>query len=371
MEVRPMTITRRLPLALLLLATFPAMATAGGKVMVANDGLDGPGCGSRAAPCRSINQAIAHAAEGATIVVGPGRYGPGEEQPQLSDCADCLIAVTKRVTIASRDGAGATTIDVAGAHLEGVAMRADGARFGRKGKGFTVTGAGIAIAMRADGLRVEGNWIVHNDTVVQGSAIDGEGDRNAIVGNVVSDNGTVGIGLFGGVANTVAGNRVSGHWGDGILARESSGKLSGNAVSSAPTGVRLLGDLDLVGNAVVACDAGLILDHGVARAARYQVARNTITGSLSQGVGVQEGEPSLTAAVLKNNLFGNGLHLTTNCGLAVEQDVAPGAVTVAKNFWGVAGGPAAAEPADDACYNVVVPGPFGRKERPTRLKSAQ
>jgi Periplasmic copper-binding protein (NosD) len=347
------------------------MATAGGKVLVANDGLDGPDCGSRVAPCRSINQAIAQAADGATIVVGPGRYGPSEEQPPLGECTDCLIAVAKRVTIVARDGAGATIIDAAGAHVDGVVMLADGARLGGKGKGFTVMGAGIGIAMQADGLRVEGNWVVRNDIVSQGSAIHSDGDRNAIAGNVVSDNGTVGIGLFGGVANAVAGNRVSGHGSDGILARESSGKLTGNAVSSESTGIRLLGDLDLVGNAVVACDAGLILDHGLAHAARYQVARNTITGSLSEGIGVQEGDPSLTAAVLKNNLFGNGLHLTTNCGLVVESDVAPAAVTVAKNFWGVAGGPAAAEPADDACYDVVVPGPFGRRERPTRLKSAQ
>src|SRR5512132_1509340 len=42
---------------------------------VANNGLDSDTCGSSAAPCRSISQAIDNASEGDTLVVGPGRYG--------------------------------------------------------------------------------------------------------------------------------------------------------------------------------------------------------------------------------------------------------------------------------------------------------
>src|SRR5262247_2574920 len=45
------------------------------KLSVANNGIDSTTCGSSGAPCRSISQAIAHASEGDTVVVGPGRYG--------------------------------------------------------------------------------------------------------------------------------------------------------------------------------------------------------------------------------------------------------------------------------------------------------
>src|SRR5262249_45079322 len=57
---------------------------------VMNDGTDGAGCGAKAAPCRSITQAMSLAVDGDTIMVGPGNYGdlngsgvfgdfPGEE----------------------------------------------------------------------------------------------------------------------------------------------------------------------------------------------------------------------------------------------------------------------------------------------------
>jgi len=368
-----MTIVHRLRTALLLLAALPATATAGGKLFVATDGVDGPDCGSRAAPCRSISQTIGRAPEGATIVVGPGRYGPAEEQPPPGGCGDCLIEVAKRVTIVSLEGPGQTIVDAAGERLHGVVIRADGAAFGGKGRGFTVTGAGIGIAMRADGLRVEGNWVVRNDAATQASAILAVGGaRTLIRRNVVADNDAVGIDLRLTDGYVVADNRVSGHRSIGIRADEGGGELTGNAVSSAEIGIRLRGDCDVVRNAVVASDGiGLVLDHGTAGVARYRVSRNTITGSRRQGVHVHEGEPSLIVTLTKNGVFGNGLRAPRNCGLLVEQQIAPGAVAVTRNFWGVASGPAASEPADDACDNAVAAGPFARKERPTRLESAR
>ena len=367
-----MTIVCGLTMIAALLTATAAPATAG-KLLVANDGVDGPDCGSRAVPCRSINHAITRAAEGTTIVVGPGRYGPGDEQPPLDGCSDCLIDVAKRVTIVSRDGAGATVLDAAGERIEGVLMRADGATFGRKGKGFIVIGGGIGIAMRAAGLRVEGNWVVRNDSVAQASGIlAADAARSTILANMVSDNDSVGISLWSGGGHVVANNRVSGHRGVGIYANESSARLTGNAVSSESVGIQLRGDHDLVGNAVVATDdVGIVLDHGETDPAHYEVSRNTITGSRGQGMHVQEGEPSLTVAVTKNGLFGNGLQNPANCGLLVERDVALTAVTLAKNFWGAAAGPAAVEPADDACENVVATGPFAKRERRLRLRSAQ
>jgi hypothetical protein len=44
-------------------------------LLVAAGGLDADGCGTKAAPCRSITRAVGNAAPGDKIVVGPGRYG--------------------------------------------------------------------------------------------------------------------------------------------------------------------------------------------------------------------------------------------------------------------------------------------------------
>ena len=44
-----------------------------GTLAVANHGVDGPTCGAKASPCRSISNAIANASPGDKIVVGPGR----------------------------------------------------------------------------------------------------------------------------------------------------------------------------------------------------------------------------------------------------------------------------------------------------------
>src|SRR5258706_5326104 len=90
---------------------------------VANNGIDSSVCGTTAATaCRSISQAIANAADGDVIVVGPGRYGdlnddgvfgdPGEEF--FPGPCGCMIQVNKSVTIISRDGAASTILDAAG-----------------------------------------------------------------------------------------------------------------------------------------------------------------------------------------------------------------------------------------------------------------
>ena len=65
---------RLLALVSLLLVGWSGIVLAN-TLSVANNGLDSATCGSSAAPCRSISQAIANASEGDTIVVGPGRYG--------------------------------------------------------------------------------------------------------------------------------------------------------------------------------------------------------------------------------------------------------------------------------------------------------
>src|SRR5215831_12453452 len=90
-------------------------ASAASVLNVANDGTDSGTCGAATSPCRSITQAITNAPAGSTIVVGPGRYGDlnnngtfGEtgEEPIDGGCG-CMVDVSKKLTILSRDGANA------------------------------------------------------------------------------------------------------------------------------------------------------------------------------------------------------------------------------------------------------------------------
>src|SRR5512147_377478 len=96
----------------------PAIAAAA-TLSVAVGGEDADGCGTKAAPCRSISRAIANALPGDKIVVGPGHYGdldadgtlgePGEEQSP--NAATVMVDVDKALTIESVAGAAQTVID--------------------------------------------------------------------------------------------------------------------------------------------------------------------------------------------------------------------------------------------------------------------
>jgi hypothetical protein len=99
------------------LAAFADAAT----LYVANNGLDGSNCGTKTNPCRSIDEGIANAAAGDSVVVGPGRYGdlnpngilgePGEENPALVAPGWGCVGLEKSVSVVSSDGAASTVID--------------------------------------------------------------------------------------------------------------------------------------------------------------------------------------------------------------------------------------------------------------------
>src|SRR4051812_32658563 len=110
---------------LILTSVFSGYAFAASPlVYVANNGIDAHGCGARAEPCRSITQAMANAANGSIIVVGPGRYGdlngdgkfdaPGEEHPQSREYQPspgvpidlaCVVCILKPLQFVSTYGA--------------------------------------------------------------------------------------------------------------------------------------------------------------------------------------------------------------------------------------------------------------------------
>src|SRR5262249_4181632 len=165
----------------------------GTTLYVANDGSARPGgvrpvcgvghlcrCGAKASPCRSIACGITSAAAGDTIVVGPGVYGdlnhngtlgdlPGEENPDVfSPGCGCVLALNKRVSVESSNGAAATIIDGqsvdVGTNVLLITGLAGGGEFGKPGKGFTVTNTGsqdgTGIMIDATNVTVAGNQVV-------------------------------------------------------------------------------------------------------------------------------------------------------------------------------------------------------------------
>ena len=94
-----------------LLACFAVLSTLGAAqaatLYVANNGVDGGGCGAQTNPCRSIGRAIANATADDTIIVGSGLYGnlgydftEAGEEPGPAACGS-LICVDKPLTIVS------------------------------------------------------------------------------------------------------------------------------------------------------------------------------------------------------------------------------------------------------------------------------
>ena len=102
-------------LGLVLVVVIPSSALPA-TLHVSNSGIDAPGCGG-SSPCRSIGQAVANAAAGDKIVVGPGLYsnnldgdgvsGPGEEPAGG-------IMLTKPLQITSELGASSTLVNSSG-----------------------------------------------------------------------------------------------------------------------------------------------------------------------------------------------------------------------------------------------------------------
>ncbi|MBX5461793.1 MAG: right-handed parallel beta-helix repeat-containing protein [Steroidobacteraceae bacterium] len=168
----------------------------GATVHVAVNGTDDKSCGSRSNPCRSITQAIKVARDGATVLVGPGRYGdadatanlagPGDEHPDAS--LECMICIDKRVRVLSTNGPEQTSIQEADVTVGAlVLIRADGVTFGKRDQGFTIygranrvpgqEGAAVGIAVQdASDVRVEGNVV----TAVTGAAFRLDGSDGPI-----------------------------------------------------------------------------------------------------------------------------------------------------------------------------------------------
>ncbi len=345
-----------IPAALLLSRVSSAY---GGTVYVANTGTDGPSCGAKASPCRSIRQAIVAAVAGDKIIVGPGRYGdlngngvpgdsPGEESP--TGCS-CMLAIDKAVSITSSAGAAATVIDartITGLNgTYNIVIFTDRGEFGRPGKGFTVTNtgssSGTGILLESTKVAVQGNQVIATPFFVGGAAFSTGPGISALAasqdiligGNQIIDWG-VGV-RVAGAGKRVVGNVLS---RTGIVADGMNGTdlVAGNVVTAAPQAIMVSGTVDVIGNALYANDVGLIVDPLVFDG---HIEKNNFVGSRTCG--------------LQNGIF----DIPGILGLPATH-----------NYWGASTGPGSLPTADDVC-NVggvsTVTAPFATK--PFRVKA--
>jgi parallel beta-helix repeat protein len=315
-----------LSLSLLCSTLVATHAVQAATLTVANNGLDSDTCGSSAAPCRSISQAIAHAGEGDTIMVGPGHYGDlngngifgevGEETAAVGGGCSCMININKRLTLKSSDGAAVTVIDAGGIQIRAVRIEADGVVFGGRGQGFTIANAGSTgfIVQNASAVvsnvTVVGNLAIHNGLDQNdGFLISGSG--HTIRENIALDNIRAGLSVNGS-GHTVSDNVASGN----RLGFEVSfsGQFTGNIASSN-------GDV-----------GGIYINASV-----IEIRRNAVIGNGGVGIFVSGQDVTIT----DNNIFGNGT-LGSNCGLL---NVSGTGVMAPNNYWGAASGPGL-DPAD-------------------------
>ncbi|MGP0020922.1 MAG: nitrous oxide reductase family maturation protein NosD [Candidatus Sulfotelmatobacter sp.] len=327
-----------LPLMIIcwLAAAHPAsMAT---TLYVANNGVDTGVCGAKLSPCRSITVALARAAYGATIVVGPGVYGdlnqdgvlgdsPGEEI-QAEDCI-CMIRINKPVKLVSSAGAEATIIDAKALKhdMYTVQIEANNVTFGLPGKGFTVTGtsdntsspyayAGIYVSA-GTGVTVSGNQVLglsyYNPGYGSyGIEIDPSAGVVQIQGNQVI--GWAIAGISGGPQTTISNNTIA-------LTTLDSGIITNGATVS--------------GNLVTANPNGINLYQGGA------VSGNAIIGNYGQGIYASDALGTAEG----NNIFGNG------CGL----NASVAGLVADNNYWGAATGPGADSICTGSASAVVTP----------------
>jgi hypothetical protein len=286
------------------LVAFAAVAAHAATLHVANVDRTNNACGSRAEPCSEIAQALEYAAEGDTIVVGPGLYGDpdgdGFVEWPVDEACECIVHVTKRVRIVSSGGAGKTYVLAGRTGLAPVQIEAGGAAFGGRNRGFTLVGApagkaALAIAAGAAGVRVEGNVAAES-----GMGFLAQGSGAAFRDNRAEDNLEAGF-LIGG----------------------DSAELLRNAAAGNAIGFQLEGD-DVSANVLFAAANGRGL---VAIGGGLRVERAALAGNDAQGLQLL---PGASASFDRLDHHGNG----AACAL---ENVSGGVVALDRVFLGPTG----------------------------------
>jgi hypothetical protein len=271
---------RTIAAALLGTAVFAGTAAQAATLHVASYGNGGYGgeCGSLATPCRSIQDGLARAEDGDTILVWPGTYGDpsgngyfGEDK----EACDCLVLIDKRVTLRSRDGAGETLLVSGGSGHSLVRIEADGATFGTRNHGFTLSGAPPG-----------------KPALVVGSGVAGV----TVAGNVARANG---VGFYvAGSGHRIQDNRAEQSAGPGFQVSGTATRLQRNAASTNEIGFQLEGLGHSVVQAIATGNGRGLISVGT----ELLIERSAIVGNRERGVQIL---PGSTPELARNNHYGN------------------------------------------------------------------
>jgi parallel beta-helix repeat protein len=240
----------------------PVALASPSTLYVSPTGSDTGAC-AEAAPCATIGHAVAVAAPGDTIVVGPGTY---DEQ----------VVITEPLTLM---GQGLPVIDAAG-QQNGILVKGAGAA-GTVISGFEVEGAqmeGILLLSSTD-VTVRASLIVNNDLGAFAPKPVGE---CAAQGVVPGDCGE-GLHLMGTTDSTITGNLVAGNQG-GILLSDETGPAAGNLIS----GNEVVDNLYDCGITLAGHNPAAFVK-GHLQASSAGVYDNTISGNVSSGNGTKTG----------------------------------------------------------------------------------
>ena len=301
-----------LPVLTLALLSGVSHSAWAGRQYVETFGTDSDHC-LRQSPCATIQRALLNAGARSRVIVGPGNY------------TGRLVIDKPRTSVVSSAGALATILDISEIGLSEpgvwITVDADGARFGQKGKGFTVTGdfgESTGIWSNADHTKIEGNIVRDLDVIG--------------LPEIWTNRGISG----GGLGLTVRYNRVEQFDAHGILVTGSGGqsnqaslaKVSGNVIRNTRYACIVIlswgrdngsydhNHLEDCGQAGI----GLLNDYvgfspGPIRNSGERIRYNTISGNTEIAIDAWHGNPS----IYRNMLIGE---LEQNC----ENDQYPAAI---------------------------------------------
>lgn len=368
-------------IALLTLFVTTTHSAAASTIFVANNGFNNGACGVKNAPCRSISYAIAKAADGDKIIVGPGRYGDLNNDGDLedngeefgSDADDAMFPIYKRIKIFSSAGAAATLIDGKDFYPTVFKVLADGVIIGRNKRGFTIKGGtSAAVYIKASGVKIVSNRL-HSysgyglsagciDEKDAGSAVY---TRGVIINNSANFNTESGLRLCSNTASWVLrSNESSLNSASGMDVAGKSHKLLKNTIlGNAESGAVISAEFSRVSRNTVNANGSLGIN--LAGAANFNAKFNAIIGNNSFGTFFYD-----SGLFTKSNIYGNnediGAGYFLNCGLFAETNDA----SYANNYWGTNVG-AGQNPADQVCSNLVVERIPSYSKKEFRIKVVQ